>query len=40
MGTVRDLLLVLENFPPLVTENGVFAARDWLRLKGVDVNLL
>lgn len=40
MGTVLDTLDVLENFPPMVTENGVKPVREWLAEKGLDVALL
>jgi len=40
METLRSLLSHLDNFPPLVTSDGVLNAKAWLALKGVDVNLL
>ena len=39
MATIRDLLEVLKNFPPMITENGPLSAMDWLKSKGVDVSL-
>jgi len=40
MGAVRDLLQTMENFPPIVTENGVFTVKEWLKSKGVDLGFL
>jgi len=38
MTTIRSLLAVLENFPPLVVANGTISARDWLKLQGVEIS--
>ncbi len=40
LGMVRDLLNLLEKFPPLVTERGVVTVRDWLIAQGVTAWLL
>ena len=40
MGTVRDLLQTLGNFPPLVTQDGVFTTMEWLEINGVDSSLI
>lgn len=37
MSTIRTLMDTLDNFPPLVTEQGVVKAREWLKSKGVDL---
>jgi hypothetical protein len=37
MDTIRLLLDVLNNFPPIVTKSGVLSAKDWLKIKGVDL---
>jgi hypothetical protein len=33
--TIRQMLALLDNFPPLITDKGVLTARDWLRQEGV-----
>ena len=40
MSASNDVLNLLENFPPLVTEHGILTAREWLQKKGLDVGLL
>lgn len=40
MGTVRDMLGVLDKFPPLVTEQGVMTVRDWLKTQGIKTEIL
>lgn len=40
MGTVRDLLGVLDKFPPLVTDQGVMTVREWLKTQGIKTELL
>jgi hypothetical protein len=40
MDTMRLLLEHLRNFPPLVTEDGVMAAMEWLKIRGVDTRAL
>ena len=40
MGTVRDLMDHLNNFPPIVTKTGILTTKEWLVSRGVDVNLL
>jgi len=37
MSTVRDLVGMLDKFPPLVTDAGVVSVRDWLKQQGVNV---
>lgn len=39
MDTLRELLSHLDNFPPLVTGEGILSARDWLKARGVDLSL-
>jgi hypothetical protein len=38
MGTIKDMINLLDKFPPLITEHGALTVRDWLRMKGVDVS--
>jgi hypothetical protein len=40
MSTIRELLQILKNFPPLVSEKGVFSTKEWFESKGIDLNLL
>ena len=40
MGTVRDMLGVLDKFPPLVTERGVMTVREWLKTQGINTEIL
>ena len=40
MDTLRALLSHLDNFPPLVVEDGVLSPREWLNARGVDVSVL
>jgi hypothetical protein len=40
LGTVRDILGLLERFPPLVTDQGVLTVREWLIGQGVDPKLI
>lgn len=35
MEASKQLLSILDKFPPLVTENGVVSAREWLKDRGV-----
>lgn len=37
--TLRALLSHLDSFPPLVTEDGVMGAREWLEARGADLSL-
>jgi hypothetical protein len=39
MATIRSLLTVLDNFPPLVVAGGIISARDWLKLQGVEISV-
>jgi HNH endonuclease len=39
MVTIRSLLTVLDNFPPLVIASGTISARNWLRLQGVEISV-
>jgi hypothetical protein len=36
METIRMLLDHLENFPSMVTAEGVMTAKEWLKQRGVD----
>jgi hypothetical protein len=38
MTTIRSLLTVLDNFPPLVIDGQVISAREWLKSRGVDIS--
>lgn len=38
MATIRSLLTVLDNFPPLVVPGGTISARDWLKSEGVEIS--
>jgi hypothetical protein len=40
ISTVRDILTLLDKFPPLITDNGVITIRDWLIAQGLDGKLL
>jgi hypothetical protein len=39
MATIRSLLAVLKNFPPLIVNGGAISAEDWLKLQGVDISV-
>lgn len=39
MATIRSLLTVLENFPPLVINGGTVSPRDWLKSQGVQISI-
>ena len=40
LGTIRDILSLLDKFPPLVTQQGVVTVREWLIGQGVDPKLI
>ena len=40
MGAACDMLETLDNFPPIVTEDGVLTVRKWLEFRGVDLSIL
>lgn len=40
MSMVRDVLEMLDKFPPLVTDEGILTIREWLTKQGVDAACL
>jgi hypothetical protein len=38
METVRQMLNDIDNFPPLITENGPVSVKVWMQQKGIDLN--
>jgi len=39
MASIRSMLTVLDNFPPLVVSGGTISSRDWLKSQGVEINI-
>ena len=40
LGSVRDILGLLDKFPPLITDRGVVTVREWLIQQGIDSKLV
>jgi len=40
LGTARDIIEMLEKFPPLVMEKGIISIREWLTEQGINLELI